>query len=65
MTEDQLEQQCLARSGVSVRKLRFMTMSEELAYYVGANRLVRNVVAILIYIACIGWLGAHILGGGL
>ena len=49
----------------SVRKLRFMTMSEELAYYVGANRLVRNVVALLIYIACIGWLGAHILGGGL
>ncbi|WAM47361.1 sodium:solute symporter family protein [Vreelandella venusta] len=48
-----------------VRKLRFMTMSEELAYYVGANRLVRNVVALLIYIACIGWLGAHILGGGL
>lgn len=48
-----------------VRKLRFMTMSEELAYYVGANRLVRNIVALLIYIACIGWLGAHILGGGL
>lgn len=48
-----------------VRKLRFMTMSEELSYYVGANRLVRNIVALLIYIACIGWLGAHILGGGL
>ncbi|MDW5375823.1 sodium:solute symporter family protein [Halomonas sp. HP20-15] len=48
-----------------VRKFRFMTMSEELSYYVGANRLVRNVVALLIYIACIGWLGAHILGGGL
>ncbi|MCE8032713.1 sodium:solute symporter family protein [Billgrantia tianxiuensis] len=48
-----------------VRQLRFMTMSEELAYYVGANRLVRNLVALLIYIACIGWLGAHILGGGL
>ncbi|MEA3252494.1 MAG: sodium:solute symporter family protein [Pseudomonadota bacterium] len=48
-----------------VRRLRFMTMSEELSYYVGANRLVRNIVALLIYIACIGWLGAHILGGGL
>ncbi|MCE8023887.1 sodium:solute symporter family protein [Billgrantia aerodenitrificans] len=48
-----------------VRKLRFMTMSEELSYYVGANRLVRNLVALLIYVACIGWLGAHILGGGL
>lgn len=49
----------------SVRKLRFMTMSEELAYYVGGNRVVRNVVALLIYIASIGWLGAHILGGGM
>ena len=48
-----------------VRKFRFMTMSEELSYYVGANRLVRNIVALLIYLACIGWLGAHILGGGL
>lgn len=48
-----------------VRRLRFMTMSEELSYYVGANRIVRNVVALLIYVACIGWLGAHILGGGL
>lgn len=55
----------LALCFAPVRKLRFMTMSEELAYYVGANRLVRNVVALLIYIACIGWLGAHILGGGL
>jgi len=49
----------------SVRKLRFMTMSEELAYYVGGSRIVRNVVAVLIYIASIGWLGAHILGGGM
>ncbi|WP_417703341.1 sodium:solute symporter family protein [Pseudomonas sp.] len=49
----------------SVRKLRFMTMSEELAYYVGGNRVVRNLVALLIYIASIGWLGAHILGGGM
>lgn len=49
----------------SVRKMRFMTMSEELAYYVGGSRVVRNVVAVLIYIASIGWLGAHILGGGM
>lgn len=48
-----------------VRKLNFMTMSEELAYYVGANKAVKNVVGLLIFIACIGWLGAHILGGGL
>lgn len=40
-------------------------MSEELAYYVGANRIVKNVVGLLIFIASIGWLGAHILGGGM
>ncbi|WP_111642910.1 sodium:solute symporter family protein [Marinimicrobium alkaliphilum] len=48
-----------------VRRLRFMTMSEELSYYVGAHPLVKNIVAVLILLACIGWLGAHILGGGL
>ncbi len=48
-----------------VRRLRFMTMSEELSYYVGASRLVKNLVALLILFACVGWLGAHILGGGL
>ncbi|WP_394149252.1 sodium:solute symporter family protein [Vibrio maritimus] len=48
-----------------VRRLNFMTMSEELSYYVGANRVVKNLVGILIFIASIGWLGAHILGGGM
>ncbi|PSW17606.1 sodium:solute symporter family protein [Photobacterium sanctipauli] len=48
-----------------VRKLNFMTMSEELSYYVGANKVVKNVVGILIFVASIGWLGAHILGGGM
>ena len=48
-----------------VRKLRFMTMSEEMCYYTGGSRIVKNLVAILIFIASIGWLGAHILGGGL
>lgn len=47
------------------RELRFMTMSEELSYYVGANRVVKNVVGVLIFLACVGWLGAHILGGGM
>lgn len=55
----------LAALFAPVRRLRFMTMSEEFSYYVGGSRLVRNVVAVLIYLACIGWLGAHILGGGL
>lgn len=48
-----------------VRQQRFMTMSEELSWYVGANRLVKNLVGVLILFACIGWLGAHILGGGM
>lgn len=48
-----------------VRKLRFMTMSEELSYYVGASVFIKNVVAVLIFIASIGWLGAHILGGAI
>lgn len=47
------------------RDLQFMTMSEELSYYVGANRTVKNIVGVLIFLACIGWLGAHILGGGM
>lgn len=48
-----------------VRKMRFMTMSEEISYYTGGSKIIKNVVAILIFIASIGWLGAHILGGGL
>ncbi|PHI28648.1 sodium:solute symporter family protein [Budvicia aquatica] len=48
-----------------VRKLRFMTMSEELCYYTGGSKIVKNMVAIIIFLASIGWLGAHILGGGL
>lgn len=49
----------------SLRELRFMTMSEEMSYYTGGSKIIRNTVAILIFIASIGWLGAHILGGGL
>ncbi|CNH20020.1 sodium:solute symporter family protein [Yersinia pekkanenii] len=48
-----------------VRNFRFMTMSEEICYYVGGSKIVKNLVAILIFLASIGWLGAHILGGGL
>ncbi|MCQ3828496.1 sodium:solute symporter family protein [Microbulbifer elongatus] len=43
----------------------FVTMSEELASYVGNHPLVKKVVAVLILLACLGWLGAHILGGSL
>lgn len=48
-----------------MRELRFMTMSEELSYYVGADLWIKNAVAVLIFIACVGWLGAHILGGSM
>ncbi|WNO08502.1 sodium:solute symporter family protein [Teredinibacter sp. KSP-S5-2] len=48
-----------------VREMRFMTMSEELSYYAGADAGVKSLVGILIFVASIGWLGAHILGGGM
>ena len=48
-----------------VRRLKFVTMSEEIAYYVGADPLVKGVVAILMLLASVGWLGAHIIGGAL
>lgn len=48
-----------------LRQLRFMTMSEELCYYVGANQWVKHCSAVLIFLASLGWLGAHIIGGAL
>lgn len=48
-----------------VRKLRFMTMSEELSYYTGGSHIIKNIVGLMIFIASIGWLGAHILGGSM
>lgn len=48
-----------------VRKLRFMTMSEEISYYTGGSHLIKNIVGLMIFIASIGWLGAHILGGSM
>ena len=46
------------------RKHRFMTMAEELSSYAGASRSVSGIVGIFSYLACVGWLGLHILGGG-
>lgn len=46
------------------RRHGFMTMAEELSSYVGGSRLVSGIVGIFTYLACVGWLGAHILGGG-
>ena len=48
----------------SARRHNFMTMAEELSSYVGGSRIVSGLVAVLTYMACVGWLGAHILGGG-
>ncbi len=48
-----------------LRRFNFLTMAEELSYYTGADRQVRHVVGVFIFIACIGWLGAHILGGSM
>lgn len=48
----------------SARQHKFMTMAEELSSYVGGSRIVSSLVAIFTYLACVGWLGAHILGGG-
>ncbi|WP_214000894.1 sodium:solute symporter family protein [Arsukibacterium sp.] len=48
-----------------LRRMRFMTMSEELSYYVAANLWVKQASAVLIFLASLGWLGAHIIGGAL
>src|SRR5699024_7710674 len=48
-----------------VRKHNFITFSDELAYYYVANNIILGFASIILYIACIGWLGAHIIGGSL
>ena len=55
----------LAKLFAPVRDHEFMTMSEEISYYVGAHPVVKNTIAVFIFVASIGWLGAHILGGGM
>lgn len=47
------------------REHGFMTFPEEMSYYYGANRVIKGTVAIVLFLATIGWLGAHILGGAL
>lgn len=48
-----------------LRRMRFMTMSEELSYYAGANIWVKHCSAVMIFLASLGWMGAHIIGGAL
>lgn len=49
----------------NVRKYNFTTFSEELGFYFGESKLFRGLTAILLYLAAVGWLGAHIMGGSL
>ena len=53
----------LAKFFTGARRHNFMTMSEEISFYYGANRRVKGVVALFILFASVGWLGAHIIGG--
>lgn len=48
-----------------IRKYSFFTMAEELSFYYGANKTVKTAVSIMMACAEIGWIGAHIIGGGL
>lgn len=48
-----------------VRKHGFMTYAEEMSYYFGANRFIKGLVSLLMVLASVGWLGAHILGGSI
>ncbi|GGO48917.1 sodium:proline symporter [Streptomyces daqingensis] len=48
-----------------VREHGFMTFPEEMSYYYGANRIIKGAVAVVLFLATVGWLGAHILGGAL
>ncbi|WP_461002310.1 sodium:solute symporter family protein [Streptomonospora sediminis] len=48
-----------------VRRHGFMTFAEELSYYFGASRLIKAVVSVIMLLASVGWLGAHIMGGAL
>ncbi|GAB96146.1 SSS family solute:Na+ symporter [Kineosphaera limosa] len=49
----------------NVRKYGFMTYSEEVSFYYGADRRIKGLVAIVLLLASVGWLGAHVLGGAL
>lgn len=48
-----------------VRQYGFMTYSEEVSFYYGADRKVKGLVAVVLLLASVGWLGAHIMGGAL
>lgn len=39
-----------------------MSYSEEVSFYYGADRKVKGLVAVVLLLASVGWLGAHIMG---
>ncbi|MGL4676372.1 MAG: sodium:solute symporter family protein [Brevinema sp.] len=48
---------------VDTRTENFVTETEELASYYQNNQLLKIVISIMLTLASIGWLGAHLLGG--
>ena len=48
---------------VSAREYKFVTETEELAYYYNNNKGLKIIVSIMLTLGSIGWLGAHLLGG--
>ncbi len=54
-----------ARLFASAHKYKFFTMSEEISFYYGGNKYLKGLVSIVIFVASLGWLGAHVLGGSL
>ncbi|MGL5955045.1 MAG: sodium:solute symporter family protein [Brevinema sp.] len=48
---------------VDARNENFVTETEELASYYQNNKMLKIVIAIMLTLASIGWLGAHLLGG--
>lgn len=47
------------------RNKNFMTFSEELSYYFGASKAIKGSTSIILFLAEVGWLGTHILGGSI
>ncbi|WP_040982534.1 sodium:solute symporter family protein [Oceanobacillus jeddahense] len=47
------------------RDKNFMTFSEELSYYFGASKVMKGSTSIILFLAEVGWLGTHILGGSI
>ncbi len=53
----------LAKLFAPVRQYQFVSIAEEIESYVGGSKLVNRVIAVFAFLTCVGWLGAHIMGG--